>query len=191
MDEEPVGDHELVSEIFRRVTGDLAMIVDKPFETQEPTFERMNARPAGKGRIHVSFKLDIQHTEGTSEGCLLLPLPSAVVLAGNLNMQEPERIEEARDRDTLDDELKDAILELSNFAANAAEAAFKNVGVTQVEVRSSGCQGVRPDVRPALLYEEGEELLVGRVQGELEGVGEAFEMLLVLPALVVPTPALA
>jgi len=176
-------DRELVDEVFRRVTGDLSMIIDKTFSAASATVERVGNRPAGGGCNHISFKFAFRCEDETMQGCILVPLPAAVALAGYLMMYEVEP------GDGLDQETKGSMLELSNFAANAAEAAFKNVGL-RVEVRTKGCQGVRADVRPALVYEDGDELLVGRVQADLEGA-QSFEMLLLVPVQAVLEPAAA
>ncbi|MBL8857761.1 MAG: hypothetical protein JNL28_04555, partial [Planctomycetes bacterium] len=47
---------------------------------------------------------------------------------------------------------------------------------------SEGCQGVAADVRPALKYEEGASLTIGRAQAQLAN-GEPFEILAILPPL--------
>jgi hypothetical protein len=41
---------------------------------------------------------------------------------------------------------------------------------------------VRPDVRPALIYNEGDRLLVGRARGRIHEYPE-FDMILMLPEL--------
>lgn len=181
-------DQELASEVFQRVTGDFAMVVGKEFSDIDTQSERADSRPAGGGCIHVSFKFGFQMNGVSSQGCFVVPLPVAITLAGHLMLQSDETVAELRAKTTLDLDTKDAILELSNFAANAVEAAFKNVGQNDVEVRSAGCQGVRADVRPAFEYEEGSELLVGRGKTKLEDIEQPFEMLLMVPAALVPVP---
>ena len=50
------------------------------------------------------------------------------------------------------------------------------------KIRSEGCQGVRANVRPALVYEEGTPLVAGKARATIEG-HPAFEVTLVLPVL--------
>jgi hypothetical protein len=82
----------------------------------------------------------------------------------------------------LDQTLKDALQEIGNFVAGGYEAALRSAGVTDVIVRSEGCQGVRPGSRPAFQYSEGTPLMVGRARARLAG-GLPFEMLLMLPPI--------
>ena len=76
----------------------------------------------------------------------------------------------------------DAMLELGNFVASAVAAAAGDLAAPTGQVRSEGCQGVRPGVRPALVYTEGAPLLVARARMRLHAFDE-FEAWLVLPAL--------
>ena len=64
----------------------------------------------------------------------------------------------------------------------SSRGALELYGLDHVRVDSAGCQGVRPDIRPAFPYVEGQPLLVGVAESSLAGF-EPFEMLLVLPEL--------
>ena len=63
-----------------------------------------------------------------------------------------------------------------------SRAGMRALGVEGVQVGSEGCQGVKPDVRPALEYIEGDELVLGRAEAQI-GDFDPFEMLLMIPAL--------
>ena len=74
------------------------------------------------------------------------------------------------------------MLEVGNFIGGSTDDAVRRMLPWGHSVRSEGCQGVRADVRPALDYAEGAELVVGRVRGHIEGFPE-FEAQVILPAL--------
>ncbi|TDJ66564.1 MAG: hypothetical protein E2O39_16315 [Planctomycetota bacterium] len=181
MDTRTTTDLELVEEILHRVTSDLSMITDRAITTTAIEARRRHQRPAGAGVIHISFKLAVGTTTRSAQGCLLVPLPEAIAIASYLMMVPEELVAAKRAEVTLDSSMKDALQEVGTFIATAANTAVQALGLEQVSIRSEGCQGVRPDVRPALEYVEGDELLVGEATAELDTY-PAFKMLLILPA---------
>ncbi|MEW6073434.1 MAG: hypothetical protein AB1726_12700 [Planctomycetota bacterium] len=177
-----VNDLEVVEGIFQRIAADLAMIIDRPFAVSETRVERANARAVGKGQVHISFKLCFKLGERTAHGCVLIPLPDAVSLAAYLMMVPDDAVKSHRTTTTLDPSTKDAMLEVGNFIGGAADAVVRSWFTDEYSIRAEGCQGVRANVRPALIYQEGDELLVGRAKGRIHEYPE-FEILLMLPAL--------
>lgn len=172
-------DPELVEGLLGRIGADLGMILDRPIAFGETRCERRSARVAGKGRIHVSFRLDVRGRTEQGQGCLLVPLPDAMTLAACLMMGTEEEVLEARGASAPDASAKEALLEIDNFVASACDAVVRDLDEC-VSIQPAGCQGVRADVRPALVYEEGGELLVARSQARV-GDFEPFELLLMLP----------
>lgn len=173
---------QLVQEILHRVAADLSMITDRELTVNVHRTEHASARPAGKGKIHISFRLGFEQPDGLKHGCLLIPLPDAISLACYLMMVPDDGVKAKRSVKDLDGTLKDAMLEVGNFIGGAADAALRESVGAIAKVRSEGCQGVRPDVRPALLYNEGDTLVVGRAKSKIHEFPE-FEMLVMLPQL--------
>jgi len=168
-----------VEEVFQRVAGDLSMIADRELEILEVSMDILDHRAAGADSIHISFRLTFEMDSGTYHGCLLVPLAEAVTLAGSLMMLGDDMIEANRASDSIDDSIKDAVLEVGNFVGGATDAAFRALDLT-ARINFNGCQGVRADVRPALTYTEGQEMITGRAKVAVAGFGEA-EILLLLP----------
>ncbi|MEQ1892588.1 MAG: hypothetical protein ABL998_08615 [Planctomycetota bacterium] len=169
---------ELVRCILARMTTDLALLLERDFELSAPVLESATRRPAGKDRVHISFKLAIEAGAEDEQGCLLVPLPEALALAGYLMMKEDEEVRSERTRQDLDGPTKEALLEIAKVLASACHSVLGRV--VPGSTRSAGCQGVRANVRPALAYREGDRLLVARVQARLAEF-EPFELILVLP----------
>jgi hypothetical protein len=171
---------QAVTEIFERITSDLSMLADRELGVQSLTVERHTGRPAGGGRIHVSFRFGAEEGERLHHGTLLMPLPDAITLASFLMMLPDSAVRERRERASLDDSLKDALLEIGNFVGGAVDAALRAVETPITRVRFEGCQGVRAGVRPALVYTEGEPLVVGRAKVTI-GDYEPSEMIVIIP----------
>lgn len=176
---------ECVEEIFQRIASDLSMIADRELTLETTEVEIRDARPAGAGKIHISFRLGFRVGEERHHGCLLVPLPDAISLACSLMMVPEDVLVSSRARTSLDDTTKDAMLEVGNFITGATECALRALGIDAVKVTFEGCQGVRADVRPALTYREGDPLLVGRAQLTLAEF-PADEVLLMVPPQLVP-----
>ena len=168
-----------LEEVFERVAGDLSMIADRELEIVEVQKEVLEQRASGNGQIHISFRLSIEVQDSAHHGCLLVPLPDAVTLAGSLMMLGDDMIADGRTRSDLDPASKDAILEVGNFIGGASDAAFRAMDLP-ARVSFEGCQGVRADVRPALIYDEGQELLTGHAKVNLAGFGET-QFILMMP----------
>lgn len=175
---------EAVDEILHRIAGDLSMVADREVELTTTSVEVVETRPAGAGQIHVSFRFGLRQGDQRFHGCLLVPLPDAIALACSLMMVPDDVLAESRGLQSLDGPTKDAMLEVGNFVTGAAEAALQAVGHGDVQGIFEGCQGVRADVRPALIYNEGEPLVFARASARLAGF-EPSEVLLMLPAGVV------
>jgi len=169
---------ELTRCILERMAADLSLVLDRELELADFTLESVTQRPAGKEQVHISFKLSIEGGAGGEQGCLLVPLPEAVALAGYLMMKEDHEVRDERAREDLDGPYKEALLELAKVLASACHAVLGRV--LPASTRSGGCQGVRADVRPALDYVEGDRLLVARVRARVAEF-EPFELILVLP----------
>lgn len=174
-------DLDLVTSIFERIGADLSMVVDRQIAAENVRVERANRRAVGENQVHISFKLAIQRGETTHQGCLLVPLPDAIALSAYLMMMADDVVAQERERTEVDRPMKEALLEVGNFVAGACDAVLRKT-LERCSVRPAGCQGVRADVRPALTYSEGDELVVARASGRI-GNFEPFEMILQLPAL--------
>lgn len=179
---EALEDLQLVESFYSNAVSNLSMLIDRDITVTSVTTERVTARVEGKGRIHISFKLGFKASEGMWYGCLLVPLPDAVALAGYLMMMPDEAVSVNRELEELDDPTKDAMLEVGNFIAGAVSDAARDWSSQGWAVRPEGCQGVRADVRPAFPYEEGSTLIVGRAQVRLHTFDE-FEMIAMIPLL--------
>lgn len=177
-----VSEHELVRELLGRMAADLSMIVDREIHVGEPTVTRELRRAEGRSRIHISFKLGFQTPEGRMHGCLLVPLPDAISLAAYLMMVPDDTVRSHRNVTSLDRTTKEAMLEVGNFIGGAADAVVRWLFPGGHSVRSEGCQGVRANVRPALVYEEGSELVVARARARVHDFPE-FELVVLLPVL--------
>lgn len=178
-----VTDLALVGGILKRLNADLGMILGRELGFVPPRPERMRTRPAGQGRIHISFKLAFRPEAGEKRhGALLVPLPDAITMACFLLMIPEETVTARREETQLDVALKDAMLEIGNMIGGATNTALAELGLAGWSARSEGCQGVRADVRPAFPYTEGSELVVARVSTTLEPYAP-FELLLMLPTM--------
>ncbi|MEZ6013557.1 MAG: hypothetical protein R3F49_00455 [Planctomycetota bacterium] len=171
---------QAIEEIFERITSDLSMLADREIGVKELVVERHTARPAGAGKIHISFRFGAEEGEQIHHGTLLIPLPDSITLASFLMMLPDDTVRERRGWATLDDSLKDAMLEIGNFVGGAVDAALRALETSVSRVRFEGCQGVRAGVRPALVYREGAPLLVGRAKVTI-GSYEPTEMVVIIP----------
>lgn len=165
---------------LERIVSDIMTIADHGFELIDVATERMFRRPAGERQVHISFRFVLESDAGEAQGCLLVPLPDALALAGFLLMMPIDAVTRTRSRTQLDSATKDALLEVSNFVARAIHDSLDERDFREVRVHSDGCQGVRADVRPSLDYNEGDLLIVGRARARLAGFPD-FEMLFLLP----------
>jgi hypothetical protein len=173
---------ELAASILARMATDLSMIVDREFVVDGTRVERRTQRPAGGAVVHISFKLGIEVAGEPRQGCLLVPLPDAIALAGFMMMLPDEAVAEERFRTELDGPFKEALLEVGKFLAGACDAVLRQALPIESATRSDGCQGVRADVRPALEYREGDTLLVARARARVHEF-EPFELILALPSI--------
>lgn len=179
--EATVTDVDLIEGIFSRIGSDLEAILDHELLFEEVQTERASSRAAGQGQVHISFKLGVQREDEWLHGSLLIPLPDAISMACFLMMAPDDVVEANRTLAAPDEAMKDAMLEVGNFVAGAADSVLRTWFPEDRTVRSEGCQGVRADIRPAFPYAEGDELIVGRASACLHSY-PAFEMTLMLPA---------
>jgi hypothetical protein len=173
---------ELTANVLARMATDLSMIIDREFVVEDVRVERRTQRPAGAGGVHISFKLGIDVGGESRQGCLLVPLPEAVALAGFMMMLPNEAVSTERHRTELDGPFKEALLEVGKFLAGACDSVLRPALSVGSTTRSDGCQGVRASVRPALSYAEGDALLVARARARVHDF-EPFELILMLPDL--------
>lgn len=172
----------MAEETFQRLAGDLEMIADRPIQVQSVAVERAQQRATGRGSVHISFKLGFQHDGRILHGTLLMPLSEAITLGCYLMMVPDDGVKSKRSLQSVDAGLKDALMEVGNFVGGATDAALRGLGLDQIKVRSEGCQGVRANVRPAFVYTEGTDLIVGRAKLRIH-TWPVFEAVLMLPVL--------
>jgi len=178
-----IQDSALIGTILEHVGRSLDAIMGCDLGHSGLTVARERTRPAGKWTIHISFKLGFSQEDGRKlHGALLVPLPEAITMACFLLMMQDDAVASRRQELTLDPSLKDAMLEIGSLIGSAANTALAALGAAGWSVYSDGCQGVRPDVRPAFPYEEGDELVVGRVTARLAPF-PPFELILMLPPI--------
>ncbi len=175
-------DQELLQEILSKIAADLEAILDKELVFHDSTVERQRSRPAGAGQVHISFRFAVSVEGEPRAGALLLPLPEANVLAAHLMMVPDLEVSEMRKMSAPQPAMKGALLEIGQFIVGATEAALRTRTGQDLSVRFDGCQGVRADVRPALDYVEGTELVVARATTQVGDYPE-FELILMVPAL--------
>lgn len=171
---------ELAASVLARMATDLSMIMDRDFVIEDVRVERRTQRPAGASLVHISFKLGIEVGGWSRQGCLLVPLPDAIALAAFLMMLPDGEVAQERLRTDLDGPFKEALLEVGKFLAGACDSVLRQALPVGSTTRSDGCQGVRANVRPALAYSEGDELLVVRARARVHEF-EPFELILMLP----------
>lgn len=171
---------QIVREIFDRVASDLSMLADRDIDVGNITYEERTDRPAGAGTVHIAYRFGVM-TGGdeVQHGAMLIPLEESIALAGYLMMASDSQVAAMRESGEVDHAVKEAILEVGNFVAAASDSAMRSVGARCERVVFEGCQGVRADVRPALQYEEGDTLGVGRAQVTVAGTGA--ELALIIP----------
>lgn len=181
--EHAVDDLALLRSLFGQVASSLGLIVDRDIQVDELSCERSPKRAAGKGSVHISFKLGFLCGGVRRQGCLLLPLAEAMTLAGCLSMLPEIDVNRAREVPAPDTSAKEAMMEIGTLMCSAVSeslAEFAHFEQLGVRVISEGCQGVRTSIRPALDNPEEIEFLVGRGQWTIEGY-QAFEAMVLLP----------
>ncbi|MFT5288081.1 MAG: hypothetical protein ACI8QS_001823 [Planctomycetota bacterium] len=179
---ETIPAEEFCTDILERMSADLSMIIDREFSIEEIKVSRANKRAEGKDNIHISFRLGFRTPQGRKQGCVLIPLPDAVALSAYLMMMPDEEVKECRSMTTLDSSTKDAMLEVGNFIGGASDAVVRGLFPAGFSVRFEGCQGVREDVRPALEYEEGDELVIVESKSKIHDLA-AFDLMMVVPLI--------
>jgi len=173
-------DFSLVRKICDQVSANVGLIVDRSLTVGDLNVARFPERVCGKGRVHISFKLGFEYDGDLLHGCILVPLPEALTLAGSLLMLPLSGIEEVRKEKAPDQASKDALMELGNFVGGAADEALRDSDFRGLRVFSEGCQGVRAGVRPCLAGTEGTEYVVGRATTNIDDF-PAFELLVLVP----------
>jgi hypothetical protein len=177
-----ISDTDLVEALLESIASNFAMLTDRDFVIEDTNVERAHSRPEGKALVHISFRMGFETPDGLSHGCLLVPLPDAITLAAYLLAVPDNVVKSHRTKSDLDGTTKDAMLELSSLTGSAVDEPIRRLLSAHFAVRTEGCQGVRPDVRPAFPYEEGSELVVARSRCHIHDF-PAFDMILMFPAL--------
>ncbi|MEL6432093.1 MAG: hypothetical protein AAFU73_09855 [Planctomycetota bacterium] len=172
---------EVVRQIFDRVASDLSMLADRDITVGEVTYEERSDRAVGQGTVHIAYRFGVRTGgDAVEHGVLLVPLSESIALAGYLMMAPDDQVAEMRGKDEVEASVREAMLEVGNFVAAAAEAALRGLGAKCERVIFEGCQGVRADVRPTLEYEDGQPLAVGRSTFAVAGE-PAAEVIVMLP----------
>ena len=175
-------DEKLAKDIGDQISADLSMIIDRELAISSVTSERVQARVAGEGAIHLSFRIEFQVGAEKNFGCLLMPLPAAIGVACYLMVMSDEEVKSQRELNTLERSMKDAMLEVGNFVGGSSDAVVRKWNSTsKMSARSAGCQGVAPGAVPNFDYAKGSDLILARLQAKL-GNFDAFEMILMLPS---------
>lgn len=181
-------DLALATALVERITTDLAMICDRAFVVESVVAERATAKTPAVGGVHISFKLEVRSDGKGYAGALTVPLPEAIALASWLMMLPDETVAKNRELADLDRSLKDALIEIGNLIAGAADAVVRDRSGGRLSACAKGCQGIRAGQNPAFEYASGEPLLVVRARGRLHEF-PAFELVLQAPAGVLVAPA--
>lgn len=174
---------ERVSELVQRIAADLSMIIEREVRVLSCDVRRAAERAAGAGVVHIALKQAYRHGEVVAHGCLLVPLPDALTLAGFFLMLPNDVVEAQRSLSTVDAVTKDALLEVASFVAGSVGNALAGGGPSSVEVRSASCQGLRPGALPALAHEPGNDWWIARANIKVHTFAAA-DVLLQLPSLV-------
>jgi len=172
----------LAEECVHKIAGDLSMLAERSLVVLSIAVEKHGRRPVAARRVHVSFKFGIEHAQAVRHGCVLVPLPDALALAGCLMMLGDDEVALQRVRPAPDAALRDALVDVDALMARSIELALASVGLSRMRTGPESCQGVRADARPALDHAEGDELVVATGLVQLH-VWPPFELTVVLPAL--------
>jgi hypothetical protein len=173
-------DGALMQSIFFHVAGNLGLIVDREIEVEKIKSERSAERKCGGEQIHISFKLGFEVDGVVRHGCILFPLPEASTLAACLMMLPEDETDRARQMSELDEAAKGAMMELGNLVGGAVAEAMRESNLQSVRVVSEGCQGVRPDVPPAIHEPAESEFAIGHAKATITGY-PAFSCIAMVP----------
>ncbi len=173
-------DSDLVDATVAELVRLLGRAADCTLTAKPLEVRRLDHRVAGEGGAHVSFRFRVQEGAACREGCLLLPFPEANTLAGRHLMLPPRAVSAWRKLPRPDEDAKEALRQLDRVVATAIDRALVAFTYGRQTVRPRGPQGVRSGIRPALAYEDGDELLVAVLDARLETY-PPFYMLLMLP----------
>lgn len=182
-----IPDSDFAEQILTRVCDDMGMMLDREMPFGEVATTRETSRVAGKGVIHISFKLGFSCKKSgkRGHGAMLVPLAEAIAMAGYLMMTPDGTIEQNRKLKAPDDSAKDAMMELSNLIGGGIDGVLRDSHDGEWSVRSLGCQGVKAGVRPAFPYNEGDELITAVMETQI-GDFKPFKLTLMLPVLEMP-----
>ena len=175
-------------ELFLTVASDISLITEGAFTVGDSQVDEVASVPEGAGQIHISFRLRLEAGTEVGAACVLMPLPEAISLAGSLMMLSEEDVDRRRSANDLDPSTKDAIMEVGNMLASAAECSLIGMTGDGAQVRFEGCQGVRADTRPRLEHLEEDALALMRVNVRC-GEHPASPVLFTAPVRVFSTEA--
>jgi hypothetical protein len=174
----------VVEPCWNRIVHDLALLSDAELAVENVRAEIVEALPTARGGVHVAFKFGVEHAGRIRHGCLLAPLPDAITLACLLIMLPGEHIAQQRERTSVDQPLREALLEVSTWIARSLGASLRSSEGVDARIEPESCQGVRADLEPAVAYEPGERWIASRA--ELRHADwPAFEAILLVPELAV------
>lgn len=174
----------VVEPCWNRIVHDLALLSDTELAVVDVRAEVVEEIPTARGDVHVAFKFGVEHAGRIRHGCLLAPLPDAITLACLLIMLPGEHIAQQRERRTVDQPLREALLEVSTWIARSLGASLRASEGVDSRIEPESCQGVRRDAQPAIAHEPGERWIVSRA--ELRHADwPAFEAILLVPELTV------
>lgn len=175
-------DVRLVNELVHRIAAELSMITEREVRILACEVQRSDERAAGAGVVHLSFKQTYRRGDRIDQGCLLVPLPDALALAGYFLMHSDEAVAQQRASTSVDAATKEALLEVASFVAGSLNTALLGSGVAGIQVSSASCQGVRPDALPVLVGDPGSGLWIARAKMQIHTYG-ASDVLLMMPCI--------
>ena len=82
----------LAEEVLHRIASDLSMIIDRELRLEAAEVARLQERPVGPEQVHISFRFGVHGGQRAAQGCLLVPLPDALSIAGYLMMLPEEQV---------------------------------------------------------------------------------------------------
>jgi hypothetical protein len=153
---------------FEQVARDISLFSNREIEVDGVQVERGANRPRAAGEIHISFKVAFLHGGEAHFGSLFIPLSEALTLASLLLLKERDVIDEIRTRTGLDQELKDAVLEIGNLVGGALDNALRWFLPAGYSVRAASCQGVRESMPPWLDNPPGTRYIVARTRARID-----------------------
>jgi len=165
-----------VADLLRELQRDLQDRIGRRIVQTALSVGRAASLPRMAGEPGLAYLLTLRLGEERRDGCLLLPAGFAFRLGAAV------LVSEGTTEGPSPAAVRGAVVALAPAVAAAVERAARGSAAT-ARVGSGGCAAVAVGTRPPLSYEEGVELLVGRVRWRLQDGPEA-EWLAIVPPLV-------